>query len=244
MDLLSIAEESVAILILHSILQYGPLSADSDTFSDPWCPESHRQILEDYFVDKLISRLNRHLVDCELNWQNELVLVVITMITMRILTICNSTKEIQVADLAIKCRKIGEKWIDLISASIQTISPSAFHEAEKLRLKMVNVGVSCLLTFSTHSDRISYLLSSNEHIISLLKAATTVHDNTILNKNQSDMSTFMRNMMRFSERVSVMVQPTVAEFLQKTSYQSLNEFAAIYWAIIKSKGSMNEQWKK
>ena len=104
------------------------------------------------------------------------------MITMRILTICNSTRESQVADLALKCRRTGEKWIDLISTSIQTVSPSTFNEAEKLRLKIVNVGVSCLLTFSAHQDRISCLLSSNEHVVSLLKAATTVHDNIILNK--------------------------------------------------------------
>ncbi|CAF1334201.1 unnamed protein product [Rotaria sordida] len=244
MDSLSIAEESVVILIIHSILQYGPLTADSRILSNTWCPESHEQLLEDHFVDELVSRLDHHLDDCELNWQNELVLVVITMITMRLLTICKSTRVDQTADLAMKCRRVGEKWINLITESIQTISSSAFHEMEKLRLKIVNVGISCLLTFSTHKDRISCLLSSNEHVISLLKAATTVHDNIILNKNQSNMSIFMKNMMRLSERILVMIQPTLAEFLQKTSYQSLNEFAAIYWAVIKRKGNMNGEWQK
>jgi hypothetical protein len=243
MESLPIAEESVAILIIHSILQYGPLVKVSDTSPNTWCSESHQQLLEDHFVDEFIVRLNRHLDDCELNWQNELVLVVTTMITMRILTICNPTRERTVADLALKCRRIGEQWINLISASIQTIS-SVIPEIEKLRLKMVTVGVSCLLTFSSHPDRIHCLLSSNEHAISLLKAATTVHDNMILNKNPANTSVFMRNMIRFSERVLVTIQPTVTQFLQTTSYQSLNEFAAIYWAVIKSKGNMNEQWKK
>ncbi|CAF5035505.1 unnamed protein product [Rotaria sp. Silwood1] len=58
------------------------------------------------------------------------------------------------------------------------------------------------------------------------------------------MSTCMRNVMRFSERLLVTVQPTIAEYLQKTSYQSLNDFAAIYWAAIRSKGIMNGKWKK
>jgi hypothetical protein len=226
MDSLSIAEESVAILIIHSILQYGPF--DSEILSDHWCSESHRQLLEDHFVDELISRLNHHLDNCELNWQNELVLLVITMITMRILTICKSTREDRVVDLAIKCRQIGEKWIDLISKSVQTVSPSAFNEMKDLRLKMVHIGISCLLTFSTHQDRINCLLSSDEHVISLLKAATTIHDNIILNKGQSNLSIFMRNIMRLSERVLVMAQPTIAEYLQRTSYQSLNRFASIY----------------
>ena len=35
-----------------------------------------------------------------------------------------------------------------------------------------------------------------------------------------------------------------AKFLKNTSYESLNEFAAIYWALIKTKGTMNSQWKK
>ncbi|CAM4959090.1 unnamed protein product [Rotaria socialis] len=244
MDSLSFAEESVAILIIHSILQSGPWISNLRTSPNSWCPESHRQLLEDHFVDELLSRFDRHLNDCALNWQNELVLVVITMITMRVLTICNSTREDKVVNLAMKCRKTGEKWIDLISICIQNVSPSAFDEIENLRLKMVNVGISCILTFSTYPDRIRFLLSSNEHVVSLLKAATTVHDNIILSKNQSHMSIFMRNIMRFGERTLVMIQPTVAAFLQKTMYQSLNKFTTIYWAIAKRKGSMNGQWKK
>ncbi|CAF0917324.1 unnamed protein product [Didymodactylos carnosus] len=222
----------------------GPLTADSETTSNPWCPESHQQLLEDHFVDEFISRLNRRLDDCELNWQNELVLIVITMITMRIFTLCNSTKEIEGAELALKCRRIGEKWIDLICTSIQTVPSSCFAEVEKLRFKMVTIGFTCLLTFSTHQGRIKYLLSSHNDVQSLLKAATTVHDNSILNKNQAMMSIFLRNMMRFSERVLVMLQSTLAEFLQNTSYQSLNEFATSYWAVIRSKGTMDEKWRK
>ncbi|CAF1260924.1 unnamed protein product [Rotaria sp. Silwood1] len=106
MDSLSFAEESVAILIIHSILQYGPLISESKTFSESWCPESHQQLLEDHFVNELIVRLNHHLDDCQLNWQNELVLVVITM---RILSICNTNMENKTVNLILKCRKIGEK---------------------------------------------------------------------------------------------------------------------------------------
>ncbi|CAF1228031.1 unnamed protein product [Adineta steineri] len=241
---LPIADESIVILITHSILQYGPLITDQNLILNSWCTESHQELLEDHFVDELISRLNHHLNDCELNWQNELVLVIITMITMRILTICNPTKEDKTADLARKCRKIGEKWVDLISATIQTVSPSDFDEVNKLRLKLVNIGLACLLTFSTHPDRIRYLLSSNEHVVSLLKAATTIHDNILLNRNPSDRSTFMGNIMRFSERVLVILQPTIAEHLQKTAFQSLNDFVAIYWSVIKTNGNMNGQWKK
>ncbi|CAM4909258.1 unnamed protein product [Rotaria socialis] len=244
MDSLPIAEESVAILIMHSILQYGPVAVGRNIIDNSWCPEAHEQLLDDHFIDELISRLERRLDDCELNWQNELVLVIITMITMRMLTICNSSKQNKIVDLAIKCRRIGENWIDLISKSIQTVSCSAFNEIEKLRRKIVIVGISCILTFSIHSDRIDCLLSSNEHMLSLLKAATTIHDNIILNKNASNMSIFVRNIMRYSERILVMVQPTVAEFLQKTSYESLNDFAAIYWAVIRTKGAMKSKWKK
>ncbi|CAF5191014.1 unnamed protein product, partial [Rotaria magnacalcarata] len=244
LDSLPIAEESVAILIIHSILQYGPLAMDGKPSNNSWCSEAHKQLLEDNFIDELTTRLDRRLDDCELNWQNELVLLVITMITMRMLTICNSTREGKVVNLAIKCRRIGEKWIDLISETIKFTSSPDFSEVENLRLKLVTIGISCILTFSTHSDRIHCLLSSSEHVISLLKAATTTHDNIILNKTQSNISTFVRNMMRFSERTLMMVQPIVAEFLQKTCFQSLNDFVAIYWAVIRSKGTMNGQWKK
>jgi hypothetical protein len=240
MDSLSLNEESVAVLIVHAILQYGPLTENSDLLVS----ESHEQLVNDHFVDELILRLNRHLDDCASNWQNELVLVVITMITMRILTMCNATREDKATDLALKCRRIGETWIDMISASIQTISSSRFDEVENLRLSIVTVSVACLLTFSTDADRIHCVLSSNQHMISLLKATTNVHDNIILNKKQTHMSTFLKNLIRFSEHVSVKIQPTVDEFLQKSFYRSLDDFSAIYCAAIKTEDTIDGKWKK
>ncbi|CAF0948665.1 unnamed protein product, partial [Didymodactylos carnosus] len=243
MESLAIDEESVVILIAHSLWQYGPVTAHGNTLVSSWCPESHQQLLEDHFVDELILRLNRRLDNCEFNWQNELLLVVITIITMRILVICNSTQESQLAVLALRCRQVGEKWIELISESIQTILTN-LDQVGILRDKIAIISLACLFTFSVESDRIRSVLSSNEHVVSLLKATTTIHDNMILNKNQTNMSVFMRDMMRMRERVLVRIQPSVALFIEKTSYRSLNEFSAIYWAMIRSKSTMNAKWKK
>ncbi|CAF4115464.1 unnamed protein product, partial [Rotaria sordida] len=106
MDSLPISEESVTILILHSIWQYGPQTMNISSSDNSWCSEAHEQLLDDHFIDELITRLDRRLDDCELNWQHELVLAAITIITMRMLTICNSTKQDKLADLALKCRRI------------------------------------------------------------------------------------------------------------------------------------------
>ena len=243
-DSLPISEESVAILIIHSILQYGPLTNDQHSFSHPWCSESHQQLLEDEFVDELVAKLNRYLNDCELNWQNEMVLLVVTIITMRILTICNGTPEGKVAEFAKKCRQTAEKWIVLISQALQSMDSSALDEAQQLRLKMVTISISWTLTFFTFSNRMHLLLSSGEHIVSLLKAVTTLHDNTILGKDQSNMNVFIRNMMRISEYALVKIQSTVAKILQETCFQGLNDFALIYWAALHSKGIMDGRWTK
>ena len=240
MESLPIEEESVAILIVHSLLQYGPVSETQNS----WCPKSHLAILEDHFVDELISRLNHRLDDCEYNWQNELVLIVITMITMRILTICNPTSGRNVTSLALRCRSVGENWISLISKSIQYTSSLNLNEIGNMRNKMTTVGIACLITYSVDPVRTNWVLSTNEDIVSLLKAITTIHDNIILNKNQIYMSTFMNHMMRFSERTLVSIQPLVSKLLGKFSYQSLNEFSVIYWAAISSKGPINGNWRK
>ena len=237
MESLSIGEESVAILILHSILQYGPLS-------DQWCSQSHQHLLDDSFIEEFILRLNRYLDNCKLNWQNELILLVLTMIIMRILNISNENKIEQLIHLVRKCRRIGEEWIDLISINIQKISSSIFNEEEKLHLKMVNIGVACLLTFSTYQNRMNYLLSSNEDVIFLLKAATIVHDNIIFRKNQSNISHFMQNMIRFSQWTLIMIQPTLSKYLQTTDYQSLTDFVKIYWVVMKNENNIKRQWKK
>ena len=241
---LSLAEESVAILIIHSILQYGPLTPDRKEIFDCWCSETHEQLLDEHFVNEFIVKLNQYLDERRSNWQNELVLMVITMITMRILTICDLTIDTQVANLALKCRQIGEEWIHLILNSIQSISSSNLNEITKLRFKLINISISCVLTFSTHQSRLHYLLSSNKHIKSLLKAITTFHNNTILTNNQSNMSIFIKNMMKFSERTLVIIQPKLTELLQKIFYKSLNEFGEIYWGGILNNQTMNGKWEK
>ncbi|CAF4241271.1 unnamed protein product [Rotaria sp. Silwood2] len=109
---------------------------------------------------------------------------------------------------------------------------------------MVNIGISCVLTLSTHRARIDYLLSSNEHIVSLLNAATIIRDNIILNMNQFNKSNFVKNMMRLTERVLFMLQLKIIEILEKSAYQSLNEFATIYWAVILINGTMDGKWQK
>ncbi|CAF1588122.1 unnamed protein product [Rotaria magnacalcarata] len=243
-DSLSFDEESVVTLIMHSTLQYGPMNTDEDKSISSWCPASHQQLLNDQFVEQFILRLDRHLNDCKRNWQNEFVLVAITVITMRILTICASTMSNKMIDLALKCREIGELSIERISKILQNTTSVNFAEMEKLRNKIVIIATACLLTFFIQSDYVDHLLTSNHHIVSLLKSITSIHDNIILNKKPVLMSDFMKNLMRMKDYIMVKIQPTMSKFLKQTCYQSLNEFAATYWAVLKTKTAKYGNWKK
>ena len=243
LDSLPMHEEDVAILISHALLQYGPVTADRNASICVWCPESHQPLLDDCIVDEFISRLDRLLTHYASNWQNEWILITITPITMRILTLCNSSRIEQVVILALKCRHTSEKWIELISENIRSISSTDFEQVDELRKKMVLIGVACLLTFSVHRDRLDCLLSSNEHLISFLKAITTVRDNTTLSKQQKHASVFTRKLIQHSERIVVSIHPTISKYLEKTSYKSLHEFASIYWSAIENQ-STNSKWKK
>ena len=244
LDSLSMDEESVVILITHALLQYGPVTTDRKSLIYSWCPESHQQLLEDHFVDELIMRLDRHLKDCECNWQNELMLVIITIIVMRVFTICNSTRKDQMTNLVLKCRRTSEKWIELISKTIQNSSSSDSDQMNALRDKIVIIGITNLLTYSIYTESINTLVLSKQDVISLLTIATTVHDNSILNKKAVSMSVFMRNLMRYSEYVLLSIHPIISKLLQESSYESLNEFCAIHWAVVRTKGAMNGKWKK
>ncbi|CAF1051816.1 unnamed protein product [Didymodactylos carnosus] len=244
LDSLSMDEESVVILITHALLQYGPVTKDRKSLICSWCPESHEQLLEDHFVDELITRLDRHLKDCECNWQNELMLVIITVIVMRIFTICNSTRKDHMMHLVLKCRKIGGKWIELISKTIQNPSSSDSDNMNALRDKIVIIGITNLLTYSIYSDSSNNLVLSNQDVISLLTIATTIHDNNILNKKTVHMSVFMRNLMRYSEYVLLSIHPIISKLLQESSYESLNEFCVIHWAVVRTNGVMHGNWKE
>ena len=232
MDSLSLNEESVAVLLHHTILQNGPMTKDS-----PWCPESHQPLLDDRFVDQLLATLNRHLDECHNNWHNALALLVITLITLRIFTLCNASRIDEVSTLLLKCRRTGEKWSDLLS-------PSGFEKEANLRLQMLTISAACLLTFSTDAGRISCVLSSQQHVISLLRAATNLHDNTVPNKKATPMSPFLRDILRMTERNLMQIQPTLAELLRKSAYRSLNEFSSIYWAVLRNDEDVEARWKK
>ncbi|CAF1073549.1 unnamed protein product, partial [Rotaria magnacalcarata] len=209
-----------------------------------WCPESHQQLLKDHFVDELIVRLEHHLKDFECNWQNDLVLIILTVVAIRIFTICNSTIKQRTTDLVLKCRNTGEKWIQLILKSIHNPSSSDSNKMDALRDKIGIIGIACLLTFSVYTDASHSFDLSNGDVISLLNLVTTVHDNLILGNKQRNMSVFMRNLMRQSERVLVSIHPMVKKLLEKNSYELLNEFASIYWAVIRTKGNVDCKWKK
>ena len=124
------SEESVAILLAHSLLQYGPLTVNEHDLIQSWCPESHQQLFDDHFLDEFIKRINRHLIECQCNWRHEFVLVNLTIIVMRILTLCKSTKKIEMLALALKSRQLAEKWIQLINETIHSPSPLEFDQME------------------------------------------------------------------------------------------------------------------
>ena len=244
MQSIAIGEESVAILITHALCQYGPVTTDINSLVCAWCPESHEELLEDHFVDTLISKLNQRLIDCQGNWQNELVLVVFVIIALRILSICNSTRRSHVIQLILRCRQLGEIWIDRISECIQTVSTADMNSLASLRNKKVTISFACVFTFSIDSNLLRYLLSSTGDVVSLLKAITNIRDSVILNKTHSNISDFVTHMMRMSERVLTKMQPHMAEYLANTSYQSLNDFSTMYWAVMRSQGTMTESWRK
>ncbi|CAF1403176.1 unnamed protein product [Adineta steineri] len=244
LDSLSMDDESVAILLTHALLQYGPMTIDRTKLIYAWCPESHQQLLDDGFVDELIMRLNRNLEDCECNWQNEMILVILTMVVIRIFTICNSTRKMQLTNLVLKCRNIGEKWIRLISEIIQNSSTSTSDKMDDWRDKIATIGIACILTFSIYTDSSNSLSLTDENIIFLMTIITTVNDNIILNKRKIDTSLFTRNLIRYSEHILVSIHPILNELLQKNSYENLNKFTGIYWAAIRSKEIIDGKWEK
>lgn len=244
LDSLSMGDESVAILIQHTLLQNGPMTIDPKTLICSWCPEAHQLLLEDYFVDELMDKLDRRLKDCESNWQDELILVIITLIVMRIFTICNVTRKSQVGSMVLKCRSMAEKWIELILESIHKSSATECDQLNVLREKIVVIGTASLLTFSAYTEQSDALKLSKHDIVTLLKITTNIHDNLVLNKNQIASSVFIRNLMRCTERILVSIHVIIHECLKTTSFESLNEFAAIYWAVVRSKELVDGKWKK
>ncbi|UJR11323.1 hypothetical protein I4U23_015504 [Adineta vaga] len=244
LDSLAFDEESVVMLIAHSLWQYGPVTSTDNLSAHAWCTESHRQILKDHFVDELIERLKHRLDDCKYNWQNEFVLFIVIIIIMRILTLCNSTREAEMTKLVMRCREIGNRWIELLTKSIQTLSTTEIDQIAVLRLKITNIALACILTFSTDSNHVHCILSTNEHVMFILKTVTTMHENISLNKNQTHKNDFMRDIMRVGGRIIVAIQPTVNKLIDKTSYQSLNEFSRMYWAVLQNDNATHIQWNK
>ncbi|CAF1396340.1 unnamed protein product [Adineta ricciae] len=242
LDSLSFDEESVLLLITHSITQHGPVTNDTSHLSHPWCPESHRALLDDDFLDELLLRLDRRLDDCRSNWQNELTFLLMTIIIMRILTICNETKHKRLIELALKCREIGQSSMGKISNIFRTTTSINIGEMQKLRDKIVIIASACLFTFSLYPK---FRLLSDSSVVSLLTATTAIHDNNALNKSPTRMSIFMRNLIRWKNYILLKLGSTILpRYLHESSYQSLHQFAVIHWGPLKTKQITNGQWQK
>ena len=244
LDSLSMNEEDVAILLAHSLLQYGPVTLNQTDLIEPWCSESHQQLFDDRFVDEFIIRINRRLNECQYNWQHEFVLVNLIIIVMRILTLCKSTKKTEILTLALKCRQLAEKWIVLINETIHNPLPLEFDQIENLRDKLRTIGLAGLLTFSMFTDDTNSMLLSNEHVICFLKLSTTLQDNLILRKKQMNVSVFIRNLLRFNERNLILLQPILNQFIQKQSYECLTKFVIDYWPVNKTNSASIGKWVK
>ena len=238
-DSLSFDEESVVLLLTHSLMQNGPM-ADEPT--DPWCPNAHRVLFNDHFVDELVIRLERRLQEYRSNWQNATSFLVIAIVTMRVLTLCNATRTARLVELACKCREAGEESIEKISQTIQKIDAMQSKERAKLRDKIVLAATASLFTFALHP---LHQPLSNSSIVSLLNALTSIHDHLLLNKQHSSTpSVFLRNLLRWRDRILVDLQPAIAQFLHDTAYQSLHQFTEQHWPVIRTHQWTAGSWHK
>ncbi|KAH9030640.1 hypothetical protein EDB85DRAFT_2275651 [Lactarius pseudohatsudake] len=164
---LSFRYEDVHTLITQAAWQLGP-SLDSEH-------EWHTDLGVPSFGWTLVYELERLLGRIEANWQEEVTLRTIALLTSRLLS---STRDLDVCQRAYAllrtARNVAHKWINGLGSKLDTA------EDETTRTNLCRLAATCLSTYDVCLEHVPWTLDSNDDIAIAVHCAGIVHDNTPL----------------------------------------------------------------
>ncbi|KAH9180324.1 hypothetical protein EDB89DRAFT_11871 [Lactarius sanguifluus] len=156
--------EDVHTLITQAAWQLGP-SLDSEH-------EWHTDLGIPSFGGTLVYELERLLGRIEANWQEEVTLRTIALLTSRLLS---STRDLDVCRRAYallrRARNVAHKWINGLGSKLDTA------EDETTRTNLCRLAATCFSTYDVCLEHVPWTLDSNDDIAIAVHCAGIVHDN-------------------------------------------------------------------
>ncbi|KAH8997170.1 hypothetical protein EDB86DRAFT_3076760 [Lactarius hatsudake] len=171
---LSFCREEVHTLITQAAWQLGPLSDGvREWHLDPGYPG---------FRKALLKELKALLRKVKANWQEEVTIRTIALLTSRLLSsacgpdICQKTKKTRAYALLQKARSVADQWISELCSKLDNTNDET--SRTNLRRRLCTLAATCFSTYDVCPEHVPWTLSDESDFATAVRCAVIVHDNT------------------------------------------------------------------
>ncbi|KAK4130358.1 hypothetical protein BT67DRAFT_490504 [Trichocladium antarcticum] len=162
--------EATYLAVLQACLEAGPPSSDNSVLR-----EAHADILDDDFVDKLVSALTDALVRFRENWQNNHAVSLLACVAARVLTLTTSRLPIEsLLGFLANVREVTLGWARQLVD--KTAHGNTQEERDGLGQQALMAALTCVSTFDVDSELMETIVRSHDGLACLVEGAAIAHD--------------------------------------------------------------------
>ncbi|KAK7755219.1 hypothetical protein SLS62_002724 [Diatrype stigma] len=210
-----------AYLIMQAIYEAGPARDNKDSIHR----DAHGLLQDQSFGMTAVEALRTTLVRVEENWECDIVLLSLTTICTRLLSLSTSRNvHEQCFDFLARVRAISRRWVNELSD--QRAKSSSVSERNDLDIRILGMALICARTFDVEPTQF-------QHLLSVEGADTCFIETSIIINNHSPKRAVLPPLMAISlqmwRRLSYHLTPTLSENIAN-SRCVLDKAIKTFWA--------------
>lgn len=197
---LNFNSQEIYILVTQAAWQAGPISGDVHR-------ESHIDLEEEDFGRSLLSVLNNAVHAIEGNWQNVIAARTFVALTSRLLSLCTCDEIRDGCFIFLRrARAILLRWSRELGQKLQKVQEKE-EELERLRMRTLEMALTCYGTFDVDLPHLSFLIGSDEDVADVTECSVIIHDRcpAIIDSLPSSIQLLLRR----HQRLACLLEPTL-----------------------------------
>ncbi|CAL8124878.1 unnamed protein product [Orchesella dallaii] len=230
---IALETEPAVCLIFQTLWQLGPKDQDGNR-------ESHLDFTSnDPFSQEFLECLEQVVDLNETNYSHPLILLNVVAITMRIMELNQSSRELAVKLLR-KCRNVVDGWVQRIEESIMKQTDCSSAGVQSLKKCQLEAALCSAFTFNTPSTALlNSLFQTNEDLFQWVSSMSRLHEFTEL--ETLPISSFSRTLVQYAFDVALKVQEQIK--LNFSNSLILHSFTVRQWNKANELNLVGENWR-
>ena len=239
-----LSHQAVLSLFTQSLYELESLAKPVHFCNQNLYPVAHEDFKDPFFCEKLTDALNDLLELSSKKWNDHNVLLTIIEIVSRSISMAPNEEILQnMVEIMRKCRLVAIKWQNEVENVAKKVDYQNKSEIEKLRIKILEICCSGVLTFNTESIKVHLLMNSDQDILSWLRLISKISNfNSLYGKEYSKSSHFLINMQRKVQMTISLVESKYSQVVNASSAKALTKYVESIWPVHRD-GKIAE-WKQ